>query len=239
MLTLAVTLVLLVFTRLHYSSAIVDLSWPNCSHLPRTYFSKAVVGVTGGLDFHVNKCSGNEASLAETYEIYANTGNPGLPRIKRFENSPFVCTSQDALVCYSFNYGYNAGIYALNQANLANLHSAFWWLDVETDNSWTVFRYANRADIYGMLEALASVRFLHPKLGIYTTTNQWRAIVGNWSLGLPLWLGTGSTSIVAARQACSVQSVTGSPVSMTQYISSDGMQDYDYNCHVLAPDSYF
>ncbi len=228
---------LLGFSRIPYNSAMVDLSWPNCGRLPKEYFSKAIVGVTGGLDFHANNCAGNEASMAETYELYVNTGNPGLPKINRFNNNPLACRGSSLLICNSFNYGYHAATYALRQASMANLHSALWWLDVETDNSWTASKNANRADIYGMLEAFSAVSFLKPKIGIYTTTNQWHAIVGNWTLGLPLWLATGSTSKETAQHACLSSSVTGKPVSMTQYLSKDGTLDYDYNCQGLASTS--
>ena len=106
----------------------VDISWPNCSRLPSKFFERAVIGASGGLDFHANSCLGNEVRTTAIYGLYANTGDPGFPRIKRLGTGPLNCHN---LVCYSYNYGYQAGLYALKQARLAAANSPEWWLDVE------------------------------------------------------------------------------------------------------------
>ena len=215
----------------------VDISWPNCNRLPGKFYERAVIGVSGGLDFHPNICLGNEVRTTAVYGLYANTGNPGFPRIRQLGRGPLKCSGGIALVCHSYDYGYNAGLYALRQAKLSAANSPEWWLDVEEVNSWTNSINANRADIAGMIDALRSVPFLKNHVGIYTTTNQWVAIVGNWNLNLPLWLGTGATNKTDAKKACMQKPVTGSKIVLTQY--TIGKQDYNYVCSYWAKPKYF
>lgn len=209
---------------------VVDISWPNCQRLANIeLFSTVIVGVNGGLDFRLNPCLGNEIGLGINRIVYLNSGDPGFPRIKKLGTGPLNCQSNKQLICYSFNYGYMAAIYSIKQADLANAHSAFWWIDVEAVNSWTNSIYANRADIMGMIYALKNVRILKPKIGVYTTYHQWHALMGNWHLNLPLWLGTGLTSSSQAAKKCSLPSVLGSKIIFSQYTIAN--LDYDYVCH--------
>lgn len=213
-----------------------DISWPNCNRLPTRFYARAVIGVSGGLDFHPNPCLGNEARLAAVYGLYANTGDPGFPRIARLGIGPLHCRPKD-LICYSYNYGYQAGLYALNQAKLNVANSSEWWLDVEAINSWTSSKLANRADISGMIAAIDnSSTLLRPRIGIYTAANQWYALVGHWQLRLPLWLGTGATSKQAAQKACLIKPIFDRTV-LTQYTL--GNVDYNYICTQLPEPHYF
>ena len=159
-----------------------------------------------------------------------------MPRIKERGTDPLVCRG-DQFNCLSYNYGYQAGLYALQQARLAAANSPEWWLDVEAVNSWTNSLSANRADIKGMIDAIESISFLRPKIGIYTASNQWVALVGHWNIGLPLWLGTGSTTQAGAKQACTQKSVTGGKIVLTQY--TVGQLDYNYACNSLPSHKYF
>ncbi len=229
-----ITLALTPLTSIAPVQATVDMSWPNCDRLPSGQFSRVLVGVTGGLDFHTNNCAGTEATLANSYGLYINSGNPGFPRIKQLGVGPMHCPNND-LICYSYNYGYQSVIYAFRQAQLANLHSTEWWIDVESVNSWTSSKLANRADITGMLAAFGSVKFVHPIVGIYTAPDQWNELVGNWSVGLPLWLGTGDTTASDASHRCQVDSVTGVPVGLAQYTLTKQRLDYNIVCSAYKP----
>lgn len=207
---------------------IVDVSWPNCKTIPTNEYSRAIIGASGGLDFRPNPCLGQETTFANSYELYANTGDPGFPRIKKIGKGPLSCSGQN-LVCYSYNYGYQAGLYVVKQALFSAAQSDSWWLDVESINSWTNSVAANRADIVGMINAIrASNPFMTPQVGIYTANQQWVALVGHWQIGLPLWLGTGDTSAAQAKTACASSSVTGGQLVMTQYTA--GGLDYNYAC---------
>jgi len=219
--------------KVNYSHNVIDVSWPNCQSNTSITFANSIVGVNGGLDFKPNPCMGQEISLSTDYELYLNTGDPGFPRIKLLGTAPLKCTKADNLVCYSYNYGYQAGVYSVKQALHANAHTDYWFLDVETDNSWTSSYLANRADLAGMIDAIKQYNFFAPKIAIYTTNYQWHQIVGNWHINLPIWLGTGGTNIATAVQACRQTSFLAQPIILAQYTL--GSLDYDLTCHHWQP----
>lgn len=206
---------------------IVDLSWPNCDNLPSGTFDRGIVGVNGGLDFHPNPCAGNEAREFSVFSVYANSGDPGFPRVKQKGSGPLRCRSNN-LVCYSYNYGYQAALYSIRQAELANLHVEHWWIDVETVNSWTSSKNANRANIEGMIAALARGKGAVSNVGIYSTANQWHALMGHWEIKLPLWLGTGEHNARSAANACKEPAFSDGPVVLSQYTS--GALDFNLLC---------
>ena len=140
-LSFAVALIALLFTtgvaaaQDQYSSGTtgVDISWPNCTtSVPSVAFG--IVGVTDGQGYSTNPCIAKEASYFKNLSLYVNTGwydksthiNPTFPK---------VCATGDNN-CLAYNYGYNAGLYAINAAQSAGVSSATWWLDVETSNTW-------------------------------------------------------------------------------------------------------
>ena len=210
------------------SHAIVDISWPNCKSLPLSSFRVAIIGVNGGLDYSTNPCLGSEARLSSHDLTYLNSGDPGFPRIYSLGQGPLRCKPANNLVCYSFNYGYRAALYSIKEADLAAVHSPFWWIDVESINSWTSSVAANRADISGMVAAIKATIPFSPKVGIYSATNQWISLVGHWRIGLPLWLGTGAVSRSSAASFCHQTSFTGAKIILTQY--TIGPLDYNYSC---------
>jgi len=236
----AIVAVWATFNNQPVNSATIDLSWPNCLRLSNERYSQVIVGSSGGLDFRPNPCLAEEARMSNDYVLYTNTGNPGFPRIKQLGSfGPLVCPSHNNFICYSFNYGYQAAEYSMRQAYLAAAaDSTYWWLDVETINSWSSSVVANRADIMGMIDAFRSSRFLLPKVGVYTANNQWQTIVGNnWRIGLPLWLGTGDSTRSQARQSCHQSSIIGGSIVLSQYTS--GNLDFDFNCSPWQPKNFF
>ncbi|MHA7279167.1 hypothetical protein ACX80H_05370 [Arthrobacter sp. MDT2-2] len=122
---------------------------------------------------------------------------------------------------------------------LSNPGSYFWWLDVETGNSWQSGTSSNpdldgpslnRADLEGMADYFEDIG---AGVGIYSTGYQWGAIAGTVppgsSLeGLPSWLA-GARTLRGAKSNCSLPGLTpDSTVTVTQYVS--GGLDYDYSC---------
>jgi hypothetical protein len=198
-----------------YRSTIVDVSWPNCGAKTMDVFATGIVGVTGGLDFHPNPCAGEEAGWFSHYAVYINTGYPGRAYGQKYKSSLLHCgIKQD--VCLAYSYGYNAALYAIRQANLQNVHADMWWLDVETENSWTDNFLVNRQFIRGA-EAAIKQNVWSATAGIYSSRTQWNEIMGPWQNKLPVWWATGAKNKAGAAKWCREKSFTGGPVWLSQY----------------------
>jgi hypothetical protein len=211
---LALLIILLAFKQ-HSSSSTVDVSWPNCKVKTNTEFQSGIIGVTGGLDFKPNPCLGRETSWFSNYSLYMNTGYPGRSYGIKFASYPKLCNSTD-YDCLAFNYGYNAAKYAINYANSQDAHSRTWWLDVETDNSWTLHSRINVSVLQGAIAAIRQVPFIK-QIGIYSDSYQWNFLTGSWHNKLPIWIGTGSTSRQEALSSCRTQSFTRGKIAFVQY----------------------
>jgi hypothetical protein len=200
-----------------YRHTIVDVSWPNCGTSAKTgdVFATGIIGVTGGLDFHPNPCLGQEATWFSHYAVYINTGYPGRARGQKYLSSPRHCApTEDS--CLAYNYGFNAATYAIRYASLQNVHADIWWLDVETENSWTDNFLVNRQFLRGA-EAATKQKVWFATVGIYSSPNQWNEIVGPWQNKLPVWLATGATDKNTAVQVCRTKSFTGGSTWLSQY----------------------
>jgi hypothetical protein len=198
-----------------YSKTIVDVSWPNCTAAPASTFGVGIIGVNGGLDFRPNPCLAEETTWFVHYALYINTGYPGDAHGRKFLASPRHCGVYNSQ-CLAYNYGFNAAIYAMRYANLQNAHTNQWWLDVETDNSWTTDSLINRESIKGMAAAIKQDVFF-ARVGIYSSSSQWDSITGQWQNGLPAWLATGGSSKAAATNACQDRAFTEGTTWLTQY----------------------
>jgi hypothetical protein len=197
------------------SRTIVDVSWPNCGTRPATNFQQGIVGVTGGLDFRPNACLTQESTWFSRYALYMNTGYPGSASGKKYMTSPRHCNATDNQ-CLAYNYGFAAATYGTRLAAQDGVYTDLWWLDVETDNSWTTHPLINRASLEGAIAAIQQ-NTLFAKVGIYSTPNQWASITGEWHNGLPAWLGTGLLSARTAAQECQSKSFTGGSIWLSQY----------------------
>jgi hypothetical protein len=212
---LAVILGLAIISQKKISQTIVDVSWPNCGSSPSTYFHEGIIGVTGGLDFRVNRCLAGETTWFEHYALYMNTGYPGMAYGEKYISSPRHCTATNKQ-CLAYNYGFAAAEYGLHQAARSGAYSDLWWLDVETDNSWTTNKSVNKAVLEGAIAAIEQNSFLG-EVGVYSTPNQWKAITGGWQNGLPAWLGTGLASQRGAASDCSMRAFNGGSIWLSQY----------------------
>ena len=201
-----------------------DLSWPNCQAAPKN-LSYGIVGVTGGLNFHKNPCLKTEADLFSNYQLYVNTGYPGKSYALKYAHSPLNCSLSDEN-CLAYDFGYAAGLYALKYAASQTVQSSMWWLDVETENSWSDNVASNQEAIFGTWTAILSHSFA-ARVGFYSYPDQWQEIVGGWRPVAPAWLATGSSSIKIAAKACKAPSFTDGPVIFGQYTTK---LDQDVNC---------
>ena len=239
-----------------------DISWPQCdSELPPGQ-AFAIVGVNGGLANNTNPCLAEQlvwarGSLGGTTQppvaLYVNTANPAAELAAWWPSSntypvwsptpvpnPYgPCTGGDTPAC-SYIYGYAKAWDNATIRGVPEPASHFWWLDVETENSWGPDPVANRAALEGMAHYYLDVLGV-AGLGIYSTGYQWTRIVGGigpvWSgtesfgpsnlNGLPSWLA-GATSLAGAQANCSAPALTGGVVTMTQYVMND--LDHNHSC---------
>jgi len=206
----------------------VDMSYPNCTmSVPKVSFG--VVGVEGGLGFSQNPCLASEVAHFANVSLYANTGYPGATsaNAQKYMASPKVCDVAD-LNCIAYDYGYNQGLYAYNYAASAKVQSATWWLDVETQNSWTSDPAQNQSSLLGEHDALVANGVI--TVGAYSTTAQWNSITGTWHNGWPNWGATTWTTASQAQNYCTGHQFTGGPSLLMQFKSKKSPLDQDVAC---------
>ena len=205
----------------------VDVSYPNCSAtLPVTTFR--IVGVSDGLGYSTNPCIASEAAGAGNLSLYVNTGwNSASSHINA--TSPKVCAAGDNN-CLAYNYGYNAGLYALAAASQAGVHAATWWLDVETANTWNTNVVQNQDSLQGEHDALLLPANGVTTVGVYSTTAQWQTIAGGWINGWPSWGATTWTSAKQAQTYCTGHQFTGGPSYLMQYKARTSKLEQDVAC---------
>ena len=207
------------------NQSINDVSWPNCGLAAPVQPNPGIVGINGGLDFRPNPCLGKQLSWFSSVSVYINTGYPGTKYGLKFQNSPKLCATTDQ-ECLAYNYGFNAARYDIKYASLQGVVANRWWLDIETENSWTNSAAVNRSALQGMIDAFS--RYASPtQLGVYSYPGQWDLLTGNWRVGLPAWVASGSTNRQAAAYYCSLPSFSGGPVLLAQYTAG---LDIDISC---------
>ena len=231
-----------------------DVSYPQCSSsLPKSP-TFAIVGVNGGRAYATNTCLASQYAWAQTststtypkVSFYANTGNPGPVLSKAWptgQASPRVCDGTWSEGC-SYDYGWNAAAdsfaKAVGVSDLSAARAAYWWLDVETGNSWAdltdspSWAALNTADLQGAAAYLDSQNV--GQIGFYSTGYQWNQITGKTASTSPAYFSTsyvdwvpGATTLSSAQSHCaSSYSFTGARVQLAQYLQSGF--DADYRC---------
>jgi hypothetical protein len=225
-----------------------DVSWPQCDgELPKGQ-AFAIVGVNNGLANNTNPCLKEQLEWASTspglpaqpkVSLYVNTANPGrtgswwpisnsYPIGSPVHNPYGDCEEGDYGTACAYMYGYAKAYDDAYIRGVTDPGGYFWWLDVETENSWTSDRDANRAVLEGMTDFFHSIGV--EGVGIYSTGLQWGRIVGSVSsssnlYSLPSWLA-GSRNASGAASACSTPPLTaGGEVTLTQFVA----RGFDYN----------
>lgn len=208
-----------------------DISWPQCDTASPALnvYRFGVVGVTSGHAFRNNPCFASQYAWATRTpspdSVYLNLNEDIGTTAAYGDAGPYGACAPDT-PCHALNYGYNAAssayTYATQQA--PTFVATLWWLDIETENSWSETDLSrNQAIIQGALRFLQVER--HFAVGIYSTAPMWREITGSWQNGLPAWVGGGTKS--DAKALCGA-GFTGGPVYLVQY--ADGGYDGDYAC---------
>ncbi len=244
-----------------------DVSWPQCARVLPTDPAFAIVGVNNGLANTTNPCLAEQLAWAWAWTatgtgtgtadqprvaLYVNTANPGLlgswwPESNAYPESstiqvanPYGVCEGDVDAACAYMYGYAKAYDDATIRGVPDPAGYVWWLDVETMNSWEGDATSNRAVLEGMTYYFLNV-LKAQGVGIYSTTYQWRSIVG--SVGpvtsatlvprpstlnyLPSWLA-GATSLAGAQRACRSLPLTGGDVALVQYVQDD--LDHNYAC---------
>jgi hypothetical protein len=226
-----------------------DVSWPQCGRPLPEGQAFAVVGVNNGLANTTNPCLATELSWAASSKggtaqplvaLYVNTANPGTagswwPSSNSYGgttvSNPYgQCTSGSVGAACSYMYGYAKAYDDANIRGVGNPGKYTWWLDVETGNSWSTDKAANRADLEGMAAYFTGIG---ASTGLYSTATQWNQIAGTVPsssnlYALRSWL-PGASSLASAKRKCSNAPLTGGgKVTLAQYVS--GGFDYDASC---------
>jgi len=231
----------------------IDISWPQCGKTLPERPAFAIVGVNGGLASNDNPCFADQLAWAKKFTtgvtaqpkvaLYVNTANPGhegswWPASNTYRDvvvaNPYgTCEGAVDLPC-SYVYGYVRAYQDAVERVKTDPGSYFWWLDVETGNSWQTgaddSTALNRATLEGMVDYFKRTTV---GVGIYSTSYQWGIIAGTVPptsslTALPSWLA-GAKTLRGAKSNCSLPGLTpGSTVTVTQYVSA-GL-DYDYSC---------
>ena len=204
-----------------------DISKYQCGSLPPPPHQIGVVEVNGASYDYVNPCLASQAAWAGaglnlyTYLTYGMT-----------TSGPAICNGFDQDACYA---GYGAGQYAFAQAQAAGINtSVTWWLDVESDPSWSSDTSANATFVQGAVEGLRSEGVNN--VGIYTSVLSWPGIVGSYQPQLPLWAAwyTGNPqqncSTAYSYAAAHGSNLPSGGVWMTQYTDTANGYDGDYAC---------
>jgi hypothetical protein len=226
-----------------------DVSWPQCGKTLPKGQAFGIVGVNKGLANTTNPCLATQLSWAGSstgtagqpkVALYVNTANPGTagswwPSSNTYAGTAVFnpygqCTANSAGTACSYMYGWAKAYDDANIRGISNPSAYDWWLDVETGNTWSGDKEANRADLEGMVAYFASI---NATTGLYSTATQWSQIAGTVPatsplFTLPSWLA-GARTLNAAKRNCSSAALTGGgEVTITQYVS--GGFDYDHSC---------
>ena len=212
-----------------------DISYPQCGGAyPAGAFG--IVGVNGGYPFlHYNPCLADEYAHSPDAALYINTGYDPLYTQVDGQHTIPECLTKSAAIKGSADQK-AAWAVGCSEASRSMAYAASqgvakpegWWLDVETENSWSSTDLSlNQYTIQGLVDTLH--RKSPATVGIYSTGYQWRTIVGR----LPVsgvrasWVATGNLSAEGAHARCGT-GFSGAPVWLVQYIQ--GGFDTNYVC---------
>jgi hypothetical protein len=214
-----------------------DISNWQCSPgYPPAPHTVGVVEVVGDSFGKVNTCLAQEAAWAGgglNLYVYLTYGTAG--------SSPDAACAAGASPA-SCNYGFNAAVDAFAKARAAGVDTGVaWWLDVESDPSWSGNAAANAALVQGAVDGLRSEGL--NSVGIYASPGSWNQIVGNYQPAVPYWAASWGVDPATTCQQVRTQfpnaRLPSGPVQLVQYSSPSypmvrgGMStgfDNDYAC---------
>ncbi|MBM2809631.1 MAG: hypothetical protein HW416_390 [Chloroflexi bacterium] len=208
----------------------LTISFPQCdSPYPQAPFGFAIIGVNNGRAFTRNPCLASQFQWARSGRqppgLYLNLNYPSSTTASAGMTGPAGACTREELSCQAYNYGYAAAESAVSIAHSQAATAQMWWLDVETENTWSYITALNARVIQGAIDYLRGQGF---GVGVYSTRYQWGEIAGTANVGLPTWVG-GDPSLDRAPSYCSqANSWGGGPVGLVAF--STGPIDGIYVC---------
>ncbi len=220
-----------------------DISWPQCPTsdggfglpMPPTSAQFVIVGLTRGLAFTENPC------LADQVQWLRDNGKPNHAYAMGTFPTAAQQTTYGAAGPWSAvtragrlsNTGYAAAEFAVASMLRVGWRPPMVWIDVEPRPAqpWpsgsAAAEQENRYVIEGLMRGLRDNGFSY---GLYSYTNGWREIVGDWYLPtVPVWATAGELDYPdEALDRCSQPSFSGGRVYISQWY--DATRDYDRTC---------
>jgi hypothetical protein len=196
-----------------YDISVWQSNPPTCNETLPSGHIVGIVQATGASGAAPNPCLAQEAAWAGAglnLYVYMTYGT---------SSSPEPGCNGDA----ACNFGYQAGVYAYDYVTAEGVNPLVsWWLDVESDPSWTSDLAENAQVVAGAISALRGLGINN--VGIYASPDNWNTIVGDYQPAVPLWLAWWSGNS-GAWNCQNIQSYAASkgdllptgPVFVTQY----------------------
>jgi hypothetical protein len=239
-----------------------DIGWPQCGSSFPADGSFGIVGISNGRAWSQNPCLASEYQWAAGYprtpDVYMNTANPA-PHSSYYwpatgSRDPALCrdasVTTDPGCAYDYGWHTAADAMATEKRVLGSSAVGWWWLDVETSNTWNGDSSSNAADVQGSIDYLLAQHVAG--VGVYSTGYQWTTITGGYSTSTaaqyasgwsseftspngisqsPSWVA-GASGPSDAPSYCS-SSFLGTSTWLVQYIA--GGFDVDYACGTTTP----
>ena len=204
-----------------------DISNFQCGGLPPSPHTIGIVEVEGSSMGAANPCLADEAAWAAgglNLYIYLTYGTAPS------SNDPACSSTESPASC---NFGFDTALDAFHKATQSGANTLVpWWLDVESDPSWSSDVAANAAMVQGAIDGLHFEGL--NSVGIYSQLSHWSGIVGSYSPSAPEWVANWGSNVPPFNpsQYCSGFNFSNGTVQLVQY--TDGANtngfDSDYAC---------
>jgi hypothetical protein len=219
-----------------------DISWPQCPRnvgyggrnglgqpMPDPGVRFVIVGLTNGRAFTPNPCLAKHLRFVRERHLhasaYAFAAYPTKADLRRYRaQGPYDGSRFLGRLKNAGHAGASYNIRTMRQHGFTTPHV---WLDVEPSSSrpWSGRRSWNAAVVKGWVRAYRDAGYT---VGVYSTPNLWRGIVGRMRLGLPEWRTAGPASSRAALAKCRGESIQGGRAVIAQWWTK--RRDFDRIC---------
>ncbi len=227
-----------------------DVSWPQCpkgmgipsrptegKKMPKASMKFLIIGLTNGPGFYTNPCLASQVAWAKRHHVhtapYAFTTYPTSSQLKRYAKSgPYKGNSTTAKLK---NTGYAQAQFNVANMRKAGLRAPFIWVDVEYSRSpakWSSSRTRNKAVLDGVFAGYQAAGL---KVGVYTSEEHWKNLIGKARYRVPEWRTVGPASKTKAMKKCSVRSVQGGKIVLAQWWIDDSNTNNSTDYNVLCP----